>query len=193
MSRRVGTLDNPALYGCRSLSVYETRNSALFFKLGGKREAVHGNHRWTTLNGQRMKGTTTFTEALYANRWSEASSESDNSMSRDDWEREEQCQIDLAIAISLEGEGGGAQDREDVSAAVPVEQDASAGASAPAISGDAAARRCAVCLDTEPVMMCRPCNHVVACERCTMSRRLHTRPCMLCRRPIRGQLERVFF
>ena len=186
MSRRVGTLNNARLYGCRSLSVYETRNGGLHFKLDGRREKLHGNHRWTTLTGRQMKGSSTFTEAEEGGQWS------DDSMSREDLEREEQRQIDLAIAASLED--GLAR---DVPAADPVmaDQDAqpAAGAGAPAAAGDGAARHCAVCLDAEPVMMCRPCNHVVACESCARTGRLHTRPCMLCRRPIRGQLERVFF
>ena len=170
-----------------------TSLGSLHFKLDGRREKLHGNHRWTTLTGRQMKGRSTFTEAEDGGQWSEASSESDDSMSREDWEREEQRQIDLAIAASLE-DGGGAMD-QDVPAADPViaDQDAPADAAASPAAGDGAARRCAVCLDAEPVMMCRPCNHVVACESCARTGRLHTRPCMLCRRPVRGQLERVFF
>ena len=189
MSHRVGKLNNPGLYGCRSLSVYETRNGSLHFKLDGKREPLHGNHRWTTTSGQQMKGASAFTEAPHGDHWSETG-ESDDSLS--DWEREERHQIEMAITLSLEDDGG-AMDH-DVPAADPVvDQDAPADAAAPPAAGDGAARRCAVCLDAEPVMLCRPCNHVVACESCARTGRLHTRPCMLCRRPIRGQLERVFF
>lgn len=191
MSRRVGTLNNARLYyGCRSLSVYETRNGCLHFKLDGKREKLHGNHRWTTLTGRQMKGSSTFTEAEEGGQWSEASSESDDSMSREDLEREEQRQIDLAIAASLE-DGGGAMD-QDVPAADPADQDAPpAAAVAPAAAGDASARTCVICLtDGVADSLMRPCNHLCACQGC--ARRLVNRPCPICRRHVRS-VERVFF
>ena len=60
----------------------------------------------------------------------------------------------------------------------------------PAAQSDPQERRCAVCLDEEPVMLTRPCNHVATCERC--SRRLQNRPCVICRRAVESR-ERVFF
>jgi len=64
---------------------------------------LHGNHRWTMVTGQQMKGTSMFIEAEDGGRWSgTSSSESDGSMSHGDWEREEQRQIHLTIASSLE-------------------------------------------------------------------------------------------
>ena len=188
---RLGTLDHPERFdGARSVSVYENAGGGLFIKLDGLREKLHGSTRWTTTSGVQMRGRSVYTEAPRRARASPAWEGSDESMSEsDDQDDEEQRQIDLAIERSLQQDVGppAAMDAGQQAA------DAAGDDANPAAAGEGAARRCAVCLDAEPVMMCRPCNHVVACESCARTGRLHTRPCMLCRRPIRGQLERVFF
>ena len=52
---RVGTLD--AVNG-RKLSVYMRADGSLFFKIDGVREDMHGNTRWTSTSGAKMRGKT---------------------------------------------------------------------------------------------------------------------------------------
>ena len=53
---RVGTLDT-AVDG-RKLSVYMRADGSLFFKVDGVREDMHGNTRWTSTSGAKMRGKT---------------------------------------------------------------------------------------------------------------------------------------
>ena len=62
---RVGSLDNPAYIGKRSVAVY--RNDAGFFTMiDGACKKLHGATRWTKLDGTRMRGATTYTFQTFA-------------------------------------------------------------------------------------------------------------------------------
>ena len=53
---RVGLLDNPQRYGCRSVAVYEN-STGYYYKLDGCREKVRGNQLWTlTMGNVQMRG-----------------------------------------------------------------------------------------------------------------------------------------
>lgn len=178
MALRVGKLD------ALRLAVYQTKSGSLFYNDGGARVRVHGNQKWTTSAGVSMRGQ----QAPLANvAWADdalALSE-DGGTDTDD---EERRQIERAIAASLAEsvtDNNGADTPEDEPEGNGSEESPPNASEA---SGDA--RTCAICLTDPPVMICKPCNHCCACQSC--ARRLASRPCPLCRRPVRA-MERVFF
>ena len=182
---RVGSLDNPQRYGCRSVAVYEN-STGYYYKLDGCREKVHGNQLWTSTAQVKMRGSAPVDDAgrgQHGNDWEEGSA----------WEDEEERQLAAAIAASLEDNGPA---WADVPMDVQQDEDASsegAGADASASAGVAssgASRECTICLTEPSVMLMRPCNHVCACQTC--ARRLVRHPCPMCRRMV-TKVERVYF
>ena len=187
---RVGSLDNPQRYGCRSVAVYEN-STGYYYKLDGGREKVHGNQLWTSTAEVKMRGSAPVDDAgrrQHGNDWEEAS----------DWDNEEARQLAAAIAASLQDDGPGdvpmgfepeGEDAPSAAGAVADDAaDASTGESAGGVSGGS--RECSICLTEPSVMLMRPCNHVCACQMC--SRRLVRHPCPLCRRMV-SKVERVYF
>ena len=175
---RVGSLDNPQRYGCRSIAVYEN-STGFYIKLDGSREKVHGNQLWTSLGGIKMRGLTPFDQAAPQAPYS-------------DWDDEEERQIAAAIAASLQDEspawGADVQADEEVP---PADNDAAGDATAGASTGTSSgSRECAICLTEPSVMLMKPCNHVCACQTC--ARRLVRHPCVMCRRMV-TKVERVYF
>jgi hypothetical protein len=154
MSTRVGELNNPALYGSRKLSVYSKRNGSLYFILDGRREPLHGNHRWTRTSGVQMKGKSLFTPSHDVSE-SDFSYSDEDPWPESDMAREEQDQIEMAIAASMEDQGG-AHDgvAQDTASAEPEDEETTTASSS--------TRACSICLqDSSATMICRPCNHLV--------------------------------
>ena len=187
---RVGSLDNPQRYGCRSVAVYEN-STGYYYKLSGCREKVHGNQLWTLSMGNvKMRGSAPLDDAgvwLHGNDWEEGS----------DWEDEEERQLAAAIAASLQDERPGwddvPMDVEPAAADAAAVGDGAghAAGDSPGASGPSgASRECTICLTEPSVMLMRPCNHVCACQTC--ARRLVRHPCPLCRRTV-TKCERVYF
>ena len=184
---RVGSLDNPQRYGCRSVAVYEN-STGYYYKLDGCREKVHGNQRWTSTSQVKMRGSSLVESAGALAECS--GDDSDN--------EEDRQQLAAAIAASLLQDDGPAWDDHMPMDVEPAEDAPSAGAGtggagdtasvSPGPSG--ASRDCTICLTVPSVMLNRPCNHICACQTC--SRRLVRHPCPLCRRII-TKIERVYF
>ena len=159
---RVGTLDHPQRYGVRSVSVY-SNSKGYYLKITGSREAIHGNQLWTTLEDVKMRGSAPV-----------GASPSPWIASQDD--DEEERNLAVAIQASL-----------DHRAIAPAPESQEDTAAAPASSGG---NYCTICLTEPSNMLMRPCNHLIACERC--AQRLVRQPCPVCRRNVRST-ERVFF
>ena len=184
---RIGTIDHPERYDARSVSVFESADGALFTKLNGIREKLHGAVRWTKLNGTSMRGRAMHSQQPRASPRDDLSDDSmsDGEEDEEDGEDEEDEQLHAAILASL----------EEIEASPPEAQPAPAGAGndVPTAAGgdaDSGGRTCSICLTEPAVMLMRPCRHLCACETC--SRRLGSRPCVICRRPVQS-MERVFF
>ena len=169
--QRVGTLDNPAAYDARQVSVYEN-SKGYYIKLDGLREKLHGSTRWTTTSGVEMKGRTQHVQQP-PSAWSE------------EWDGDD---LALAIAASLADaapagyEPAGPMEEEPADVAPP--------AAPPAAADEATSRTCAICLTNTSVMLMRSCNHLCACEGC--AQRPVGRPCCICRRVVTA-VERVYY
>ena len=183
--QRVGALDNPGNYGCRSVSVYENR-TGYYIRIDGLREKLHGNARWTTTSGLQMKGRARHVQQRPDDDSMEDSSSSDEGNSED----EEEQQIAMAIALSL-ADGGVGEGMVDVAQAADQDAADDAPEASAADQAGSGSRNCVICLtDDAACMIMRPCNHLCACQGC--ARRLVNRPCPICRRHVRS-VERVFF
>ena len=162
---RVGTLDT-AVDG-RKLSVYMRVDGSLFFKVDGVREDMHGNTRWTSTSGAKMRGKTPIDAAQQASRASGPPAS-----------RTEQDDLEAAIAASL-------QDFEDVED-VPDNPSASGGHTA------AGAPTCVVCLTDAADRVIKPCGHLCLCGVCASRFQRDRLPCPVCRRAQRS-IDRVYF
>ena len=97
MPQRVGTLDT------LRLAVYQNAGGALFFREDGLRVKVHGNTRWTTLQGESRRGQANSPPPISRqNAWNDSRSSDSSEGSDDDEEQpEEDDELARAIAASL--------------------------------------------------------------------------------------------
>ena len=205
MPRRVGSLDHAAArYGARSLAVYEKQSGGgFFFLLDKQREPVHGNQRWTKLDGTSMRGNVPLGAAGAAarrpHRRPAAARDGDDGSDgpdSDDGEAwrgagaraaEEARQLALAIAASL-------RDRElpQPAASEPAaEAEEPTEAEEPASAPAAEPRACVICMTATPDHVFKPCGHLCLCAGCAVRVRRDRLACPVCRRPQRA-IERVF-
>ena len=176
--RRVCSLDNPQRYSARSLSVY-TNSNGPYFVLDGKRESVHGNQLWTTVDGTKMKGSERVTSVpqptadQYQYKWPEYSDDDD---------------MQAAIAAYLHDAEQGAAGFEAEPADEP-----SVPSSEPSAAASSEPKRCVICMDDDVAVdhMMAPCHHLCLCAGCATRVRNQRLACPVCRRAQRN-IVRVF-
>jgi hypothetical protein len=145
-TNRVGTVSSSglALYANPS-------DGSLFYKEDRVRVPLHGNTKWTTIDGVHMKGTSPVLVNVSV-------------------EDQEERDVRAAIAASLaENDHMGAVEE------TTVVEEASTPAQAPS------ERTCCICLTNVPDHLLRPCRHLALCGTCAPRFRRSSLPCPVCR------------
>jgi hypothetical protein len=168
---RIGTLTT------LGLALYERRDGSLFFLEDGRRVDLHGNQRWTSVDGRHMRGHSQIGQIASGSASESMSSDSSDGSGEDDDDLEaaiaasletEESQIEAAIRASL---------HQDVPPSYPTPP------SVPPTASSAAPASCSVCLEDisrgQPARALR-CGH--AFHRACIDRWLRSsRVCPVCR------------